>query len=134
MASGNEPGRDTRGVAELVAEASDELSRLVRAELRLAMAELKEKAVHAGAGAMLCAAAAATAAYGMAALLVAVIAAIALPVWAAALIVGVVLLAGAGIAGLLGGRQLARGVPPVPGEAAESVKRDIAEIRERAHR
>lgn len=51
-----------------------------------------------------------------------------------ALIVGVALLVVAGVAALVGKGRLGRAMPPVPEEAADSVKADVAEIKERAHR
>jgi hypothetical protein len=54
--------------------------------------------------------------------------------WLAALIVGVALLAIAGVAALIGKSRIQQAAPPVPTEAAGSVKADVAEIRERAQR
>jgi multisubunit Na+/H+ antiporter MnhC subunit len=53
--------------------------------------------------------------------------------WLAALIVGAALLAIGAIAALLGKARLQKATPPVPEQAAQSVKADINEIRERAH-
>ncbi|GAA3229286.1 phage holin family protein [Actinocorallia longicatena] len=122
--------------ANLVKQASEQLSHLVRAELRLAATELKDKARRGGTGGGLLAGAGLLALYAFAALLVAAGAALALvlPVWAAAVIVAVVLLLGAGVLGLTGRKRLAEAVPPVPEEALHSVAEDVAEIKERAHR
>jgi hypothetical protein len=57
-----------------------------------------------------------------------------IPAWLAALAVGAALLAVAGAAALAGKARLSRATPPVPEEAVSSVKTDVAEIRERAHR
>ena len=57
-----------------------------------------------------------------------------LATWLAALIVGGALLVVAGIAVLVGKSQLKKAVPPVPEQAVKSVKADVEEIRERAHR
>jgi Flp pilus assembly protein TadB len=54
--------------------------------------------------------------------------------WLSALIVGVVLLATAGIAALVGKQRLQRATPPLPEEAMASTKADVEEIKERAHR
>jgi Flp pilus assembly protein TadB len=109
---------------------------LVRAELRLAVEEIKDKGRHAGTGAGLFGGAGLIAAYGGGALVAAVIAALTLvlPVWAAALIVGAVLLIIAGILGQSGRRQFTRALPPIPEKAADSTKADIHAIKERAHR
>ena len=52
-----------------------------------------------------------------------------LPGWAAALIVAAALLIVAVILGLIGYRILKRGVPPLPTESIESIKRDIRAIK-----
>jgi hypothetical protein len=54
--------------------------------------------------------------------------------WLSALVVGVALLAVAGIAALVGKSRLQQATPPVPQEAVQSVKADVDEIKERAHR
>jgi hypothetical protein len=48
--------------------------------------------------------------------------------------VGAALLAVAGIAALMGKSRLQKATPPVPQEAVQSVKADVEEIKERAHR
>lgn len=117
---------------ELVAQASRQISDLVRQELELAKAELTAKGRHAGLGAGLFGGAGAVAFYGGAVLIAAAVAALALvwPVWLAALVIGVVLLAVAGVLSLTGRRQLGQAGPPLPQHAAESVKTDIHEIRD----
>jgi hypothetical protein len=55
--------------------------------------------------------------------------ALVLPVWAAAVIVAVVLFIGAGIAALFSRKQAEEITPPVA-ESAESVKADIKELKE----
>jgi hypothetical protein len=55
-------------------------------------------------------------------------------VWAAALIVGVVLLIVAAVLGLLGRRQLQHATPPVPEQAARGVQEDVRTVREGLHR
>jgi len=74
--------------------------------------------------------------YGVAAVLAAVILLLAkvMPAWGGALIVGGVLLAITGTLAALGRRQLKRATPPVPRETVDSVKADVEEIKERAHR
>jgi hypothetical protein len=127
---------ETEGTGELIKHASEQLSALVRAEMRLGLAEMKDKGRHAGKGAGLFGGAGLVALFGTAALIVAVIAALDLvmPLWAAALIVAVVLLAAAGILGLTGRKQLGQAVPPMPAQTIESVEMDITKIKERAHR
>ena len=123
-------------IGELVSRLSQQVSQLVRDELQLALAELKQKGKHAGIGAGLTGAAGLISLFGLGALLVAVIAALALvlPVWAAALIVGAALLALAGVLALAGMRQVKRATPPMPEQAMASTKRDIQTVKESAKR
>lgn len=134
----NEPNRSVAELStgELVGRLGEQVSRLVRDELALATDELKEKGKQAGGGAALGGAAGVTAWFGVAALVIAAIAALALvlPVWAAALIVGAVLLLIAGVLGLIGMRKIKRATPPVPEQAMRSTRRDIEAIKEGAHR
>ncbi|GGQ31254.1 putative membrane protein YqjE [Actinomadura coerulea] len=122
------------GTGELVRQAAQQVSDLMRAELRLAVAELKDKGRHAGTGAGLFGGAGLVALYGVGVLLAAVVAAIAvaLPVWAAALIVGAVLLAVAGVLALMGRAQTRRATPAKPEQAMDEAKLTVAELKERA--
>jgi hypothetical protein len=124
------------GAGELVKQASQQMSDLVRAEMRLGVAEMKDKAKQTGVGAGILGAAGLTALYGVGAGLAAAIAAIALvlPVWAAALIIMGALFVIATVLGLIGRSRVNRGVPPVPAQALESTKQDVIEIKERARR
>ncbi|MFI6928873.1 phage holin family protein [Streptomyces sp. NPDC050287] len=123
-------------VGELVGQATEQLSRLVRQEVALAKEELAEKGRRAGRGGGLLGAAGAVGYAGLLALAATVAAALSLvlPVWAAALIVTGVLFALAGVLAVTGRAQLRRATPPTPEEALNSVKADVDEIRERAHR
>jgi Putative Actinobacterial Holin-X, holin superfamily III len=118
---------------ELVAQAARQVSELVRDELALAKTELVDKGKRAGFGAGLFGGAGLIAWFGVATLIGAAVAglAVAWPTWLAALVVGVVLLAVAGILALTGRRQLSQAVPPVPAQATESVKADVHEIKDR---
>ncbi|MFD4573044.1 phage holin family protein [Streptomyces sp. NPDC058417] len=125
-----------KSVGELVGQASEQLSRLVRQEIALAKEELAEKGRRAGKGGGLLGAAGALAYVGVFALAGTGVAALslALPVWASALIVTAVLFAVAGILAVAGRGQLRRATPATPEETLGSVKADVEEIRERAHR
>jgi uncharacterized membrane protein YqjE len=128
---------DDRSVGELVGRLSQQTSTLVRQELRLAQSELQEKGKRMGVGAGMFGGAGLVALYGVGALVAAAIIGIGtlLEPWIAAVIVGVVLLAVAGVLALTGRRQVERGTPPLPEKAIESAKRDVDEIkaaRERA--
>ncbi|MDP3968744.1 MAG: phage holin family protein [Nocardioides sp.] len=121
---------------ELVSRLSEDMSRLIRDELRLAQAEMTTKAKHAGIGVGLFGTAGLIAFYAGGVLIATAILALALVLdaWLAALIVGVVLLAAAGVAGLVGKKQVDQATPPVPTEAVESVQRDIDAVKKGRHR
>src|SRR6266702_3429409 len=123
-------------IGELASRISEQVSRLVRDELRLAQAEVTEKAKKAGIGAGLFGGAGVVALYGVAALVAAAILGLAGPVpdWAAALIVAAVLLAVAGVTALLGRREVTRAMPPMPQQAVAGVKQDIRTVKESAQR
>jgi hypothetical protein len=123
---------DERSIGELVSHISEQMSQLVREEIRLAQTETKQKARLFGLGGGLFGAAGLLSAFGFGLLVAAAVLAIdlVLPGWAAALIVAGVLLVMAGGAALLGRSAVAAASPPMPTEAAESVQRDVAAIKE----
>ena len=121
---------------ELVKRMSEQVSQLVRDELRLAQAEMTQKGKRVGVGAGMFGGAGIVALYGLGALTATAIAALALAmaVWVAALIVGVVLLLVAGALALMGKKQVSEATPMAPEHAVESVKADVHEVKERARR
>jgi uncharacterized membrane protein YqjE len=123
-------------VGELVGQATEQLSELVRQEIRLAKEELTEKGKRAGRGGGMLGAAGAVAYVGLMGLAATGAAALSLvlPVWAAALIVTAVLFVVAAVLAKSGRSQLGRATPPMPEKALDSVKADVDEIKERAHR
>jgi uncharacterized membrane protein YqjE len=123
---------DGRSTAELVKLASEQISHLVRDELRLAQVELSRKGKQAGIGAGMLGGAGVMALYGGAALLATVVLLLALvmPAWLAALIVGVVLLFIAGGMAMIGRARVKRATPPVPERAVDSLKEDIGTVAE----
>jgi hypothetical protein len=125
-----------RSAAELVKQLSEQVSVLVRDELKLAQLEMTRKGKRAGMGIGILGGSGLTALYGLGCLIACVILAIsgALAAWLAALIVGAVLLAVAGVAALIGKGRLQRATPPVPEETVNSVKADVEEIKKRARR
>jgi Flp pilus assembly protein TadB len=130
MSVESKPAADA-SIGELMGQLSAQTSRLVRDEMRLAQKELQQSMKHAGVGAGLISAAGLLAVIGLMTLVAAAVAALALvlPVWAAAVIVAVVLFIGAGIAALFSRKQAEEIAPPVA-ESAESVKADIKELKE----
>ena len=127
------PEHSTGELVKLVAE---QVSVLVRDELKLAQLEMGGKAKQAGKGAGMLGGGGVVALYGVACLIACVIIAIShsLQAWLSALIVGAALLAVAGVLAALGRSHMKRATPPVPSQAVDSVKTDVAEIKERAHR
>lgn len=128
--------RSERPVGDLVQELSQQTATLVRQEMRLAQAELQQKGKHAGIGAGMFGGAGLVALYGVGALIAAAILLIGTAVepWVAAVIVGVVLLAVAGVLALLGRKQVEQATPPKPERAMESVQDDIQHVKRRAGR
>jgi hypothetical protein len=130
-ASGSTSSADA-SLGDLVKAMSTDLSRLVRDELQLAQVELSAKAKTAGVGIGAFGGAGVLAFYGVAVLLAAAVLGLALvlPAWLAALIVGVVVLAIAGVAALIGKKKVEEAAPAVPERTVASVKEDVAEIKE----
>jgi Flp pilus assembly protein TadB len=133
MSAGTTPAENA-STGELIAQLTSQTSRLVRDEMRLAQKEFQESAKHAGIGAGLFSVAGVLAVFGVATLIAAAVAALALvlPVWAAALIVGAVLLAAGGIAALVGKKQVQE-ASPVPQQTVANVKDDIQEVKDARH-
>ena len=123
-------------VAELVQRMSQQTATLVRKELELAQVEMKEKGKRAGVGVGLFGGAGLIAAYAVGALIATIILALAtfLEGWIAGLIVTAVLFAIAGVAALMGKKQVDQATPPQPEQAIESTKRDVDEVKGRASR
>jgi uncharacterized membrane protein YqjE len=129
-------GPDQVSTGELVKRLSTQVTELVRGELELARTELAEKGKRAGKGAGLAGAGGVVALYGVGALIAAAVAALALvwPVWLAALVVGIVVLAVAGVLALAGRSQLKQAVPPAPEQATRGVREDVEVVKEAVRR
>ena len=135
--TGSQPvAAQERPAGELVKDLSEQVSHLIKDELRLAQLEMTRKGKQAGLGIGLFAGSGGIAVYGLGCLIACAVIAIAsvLAAWLAALIVGVALLLLAGAAALLGKGRLSKATPAVPEETIGSVKADVDEIRERTHR
>jgi hypothetical protein len=124
--------RTERSLATLLADVAGETVELVRQELALFRAELQQKLSRAGIGAALVGAGALIAYSGWLFLLLAVVFALALfvPAWAAALIVGVLVL-GVGGALALVGRSRMRADALAPERTMRSLREDAAWLKER---
>ncbi len=104
---------------------------LIRSELRLAQAEMAEKGKRAGIGIGMFSVAGLLAFFGLGTLIATAILALALAIdaWLAALIVAVLLFAGAGLIGLAGKSQVEEATPVSPERAVEGVRQDIATVK-----
>jgi hypothetical protein len=124
-----DPARATTG--ELVGQLSEQVTALVRAEVRLAQAEVTQKAKRFGIGAGLFGGAGLVAILGLGALVTAAILGLAnvLPGWLAAVLVAVVLFAVAGVLALLGKRDIQQAAPPLPTETIVSVQADVDALK-----
>lgn len=133
MSEASTERRESASTGELMARLSEQTSTLIRDEMRLAQAELSEKAKHAGTGIGMFGAGGVLALLGLgAAVATAIIAlSLVLPAWAAALIVTVVLLAAAGIVALMGKKQVQQ-AKPSPERTIANVKQDVATVKEHA--
>jgi uncharacterized membrane protein YqjE len=136
MTSVTRPGGPEPSTGELVKQLSEQVSRLVREEMRLAQLEMSRKGKQAGLGIGVLGGSGLTALYAVGCLLACAIIALSgvVAAWLAALIVGAALLAVSAAAAVAGKGRLRRATPPLPEQAAESVRTDLQEIRERAHR
>jgi len=121
-----------RSLGTLLSDITGETVELVRQELSLFKAELQEKAGRAGIGAALLGAGALVAYSGWLFLLLAAVYALALvvPPWAAALIVGGLVLGLGGVLGLIGKSRM-RADALAPERTMRSLREDQAWIKER---
>jgi uncharacterized membrane protein YqjE len=112
------------GVGAAAKEVAEHASALARLELELAQLELKRKAAALGTGVVLGAVAALLGLYALGFLLATVAAGLAeaVPTWLALLIVGVALLAVAGIVAALAVSRIRKGSPPLPEQAIREAK------------
>ena len=130
------PTQREQSTGDLVKQLSDQVSLLVRDELKMARLEMTRKGKQAGVGAGMFGASGLGALYAIACLLAAAIIAISGEIrpWLAALIVGLALLAASAVAALVGKGRMKRATPPVPEQTVDSAKADVEEVMERMHR
>ena len=123
--------RRKRSVFALIADVPTQVGELVQREIDLIKTEMIAKLKALGAGVGILVGALAVLGFMVGVLLTAAVLALSLvlPGWAAALVVAGFLLIVAGILGLIGFRVLKRGIPPVPTEAIDSIKRDLRAIK-----
>ncbi len=124
-------GREDPTIGELMSRISDQTSQLVRDEIRLAQAETSEKVKHGVMGVAGFGVAGVLALYGVGLLLATAVLGLAeaLPAWLAALIVTVLVLAGAAVAAVIGKKEVAEVAPVAPEKAVAGVKEDVATLK-----
>ena len=125
------PPAEDPTLGRLVHDLTQQVPELIRSEMRLAQAEVTEKGKRAGIGIGMFSAAGLLAFFAVGCLVTTAILALAhaLPDWLSALIVAVVLLAGAAVAGLMGKSKVQAAAPPMPERAVEGLKEDIATVK-----
>ena len=116
-----------RPVGELLKQLANETTTLVKQELELAKAEMREKAGKAGPGVGMWGAAGVTGLLALGSLTAFLILALdgAMPNWLAALIVGLVYAAIAGFLYLRGKQKVEEAGSPVPEQTIETLKEDV---------
>jgi hypothetical protein len=125
---------DQASTGQLLAQATEDISTLIRDELRMAKQDLATTGKKVGVGAGLFGLAGTLALYGLGALIATIILAIAqgLEPWIAAGIVTIALFAAAGVAALVGKSSISTAGDP-PAARVESVKADIDTAKHGAH-
>jgi Putative Actinobacterial Holin-X, holin superfamily III len=120
-------GGRAASTADLVKLASEQITQLVRDEVALARIEMTNKAKRMGVGAGLFGGAGIVVVYGVGALIagLALLLALVLPNWAAALIVAGGLFLLAAILSLIGRAEVKRAGTPMPDEAIGGLKADV---------
>lgn len=131
--NGGDDLRD-RPIGDLLKQLSEQTTTLVRQELELAKAEVSEKGKKAGQGAGMFGGAGVSALLGLGSITAAAITLLdnAMSTQLAALIVGVVWFAIAGVLALQGRNKVQEATPPVPEQATESMKEDVQWAKTRA--
>jgi hypothetical protein len=133
-AQGTGGSQDERSLSELSRDLANQTSALAQKEIELAKTELALKGKRLGIGVGAFGAAGLVGLYALGALTAAAILALAvvLDAWLAALIVGAVYGAIAGVLALTGKQKVEEATPPVPEQAIESTKTDVQHTTQRA--
>lgn len=124
--NGSQVQQRDASIGELLRRLSEDTARLVRQEMALARAELTEQGKQVGMGAGLLGGAAVATLLALGALSAAAIAGLdeVVPLWLAALIVGALWGAIAGVLALRGRGEVREATPPAP-QTVETVKEDV---------
>jgi uncharacterized membrane protein YqjE len=126
-------GRDQGSITDLLQEIVGNIQNIIRSEVRLAKTEVTEEATAVGKAAGMLAAGAVLALYAVGFLLLTVVYALRgpLPDWAAALIVGLVVAAIAGVMAKVGLDRI-KNFNPKPEQTIDSVKEDVRWVKEQS--
>lgn len=126
---GSEHGSPT--IAGLLQEIVSNVQGIIRSEVRLAKAEVRDDVATMARAAAMLAVGAVLGAYALGIILLFVVYALRgpLPDWAAALIVGLAVAAAAGVLVLLGLKRI-RSVNPAPEQTIDSIKEDVQWVRQ----
>ena len=121
-----------QATAELLQDIVANLGNIVRSEVQLARAEMKQEARKAARDSAMIAAGALLAFFGLAFLFTSAAAVLTrwLPLWGAALLMGVLLFAVSAALAMTGWKNLRR-VRPAPEQTIEAVKEDVQWIKDR---
>jgi hypothetical protein len=130
----SDPEAKERSVSELLQQLTEQTTRLAQKEIELAKAEMTVKGKRLGVGAGAFSSAGVIALFALGAVTAAAILglATALDGWLAALIVALAYLALAGVLALAGRSKVQAATPPVPEQAAESIREDVKSTKEKA--
>jgi hypothetical protein len=125
---------EERSISALMQQLTEQTTKLAQKEIELAKAEMAVKGKRLGIGAGAFSAAGLIALFALGAATAAAILglATALEGWLSALIVALAYLLVAGVLALIGRSKVRAATPPVPEQAAESVKEDLERTKERA--
>lgn len=117
---------------QLVERLTDQVSTLVRTEIKAGVAEIEDKGKRVGIGIGISGAGALLLFFGVATLIATAVLGLATVVapWLAALIVAVIVLVVGGVLAALGASRAKNALPPVPQDTAASVKDDITAVKE----
>ena len=121
-----------RPIGELLKELANETTTLVRQELELAKAEMREKGRKAGPGIGMMGGAGVAALLALGALTAFLILVLDgfMPNWLAALIVAILWGVVAGVLYVMGRERVEEAAPPVPKQTAESIKEDVEWVKD----
>ena len=124
-----------RSTGDLMSQASQQLAQLAREEVHLAQLEVAQKSKKAGIGVGLLGGGGLIALYAVGCLIAAAVLGLStvLSGWLAALIVGGGLLAIAAVAALVGKRETAQGLPPLPTGTPAELRADLNAVKKGLH-